>query len=209
MDYIKAMATTDPKMASLPLSQRAAAMRTSTATQMLGKAALNQWQGRVLQLLKANQTAGGSGMLDSKGVKDQEYVDNLEDFVEKVLLQKPIESLDNTSGTKLNQMINAVMAVKNDPKKMQTAFQDLVAITTAARMDPAKSGTAQQSAQQPGGQQAVQNTVQGTKIALQGINTQTLAQNMVTANNGQPVVATKTNNDLVNRVLTAMGVQLT
>lgn len=212
MDYIKAAATSDPRLAQLPLSQRAAAMRTNSATQMMSKAALNQWQGRVLQLLKANQTAGGSGMLGPNGVTDQEYVDNLEDFVEKVMLQKPIESLDSNSGTRLNQMINSVMTVKNDPKKMQTAFQDLAAITTAARMDPSKTGAAPgaaQGSQQTGAKPAVQNTVQGVKVALQGINTQTVAQNLVAANNGQPVAASKTNNDLVNRVLTTLGVQLT
>lgn len=193
-DYLKAMATTDPRLAALPLDQRAAAMRTSSATQMAAKAAANQWQGRVLQLLKANQVAGGSGMLDAQGVTDQEYGDNLEDFVEKMMLQKPIESLDQTSGTKVAQMIDKVVTAKNDPKQIQAAFQELAAVTAAARQDPTKTT-------------GVSNPQQIIQQALTGVNPQVLGKQIAAAAGGQQA-AKSTGNPTVDHLLKTLGIQV-
>ena len=99
-------------------------------TDMLAKAMVKQWNTKAAQLANA-AAATGAGT-----VSDQEYKDQLEDFVEKNMLQKQIDELDPTSTQRMNQMITKVVASRNDSRQLDQAFRDMAKITTTARMDP-------------------------------------------------------------------------
>ena len=144
LDYAKAMITKDPALANLNVDQRIAAMQRDTALQNVAKQTLQQWQGKVVTLQRANQNLP---------ISDQEYTNNLKDFVENVLLQKPLTTLDQPSRQRLGQQINTVLAARNDAKALTKAFDTLVVSTAAARQDPARLGRTQQNPQTAGQRQ--------------------------------------------------------
>ena len=146
LDYAKAALTKDPALANLSVDQRIASMQRDSALQAVAKKALEQWQGKVVTLQRANQ---------NMPISDQEYTNNLKDFIENVLLQKPLTTLDQTSRQRMGAQINAVLAAKNDPKALPKAFNTLVVNTAAARQDPGRLGRTpgQQQQQQTGQRQ--------------------------------------------------------
>jgi hypothetical protein len=99
-------------------------------TDMLGSAMAKQWNMKAAQLAQAAATAGGGT------VSDQEYSGQLMDFVEKNMLQKKSNELDQTSRQRLGQMIGKVVSSRNDSRQLDQAFRDLAKITTTARLDP-------------------------------------------------------------------------
>jgi len=129
-------------------------------TDMLGKAMLKQWNMKAAQLAQA-AAATGAGT-----VTDQEYKEQLEDFVEKNMLQKQIDELDPTSTPRMNQMIAKVVSARNDARQLDQAFRDMAKITTTARTDPSlrrfggRAASAPAAAGQPGAQQTPQATAQ-------------------------------------------------
>jgi len=204
-DYVKAAFTKDPNMANLPLDQRAAAMMKDTAMQNVAKLALQQWQSKVLTLIRANQ---------NMPITDREYTDNLKDFIEKTLLQKPLTTLDQLSRQRLGVQINNVLASRNDPKKLQQTFQELAVNTAAARQDPTRVGRqyAQAAAQAPTGsaqagsaqqtspliKRFMQSTVNASQLA--GLQ-QFLAQNV------QGGIVRSTGNAVVDAFINHLGVK--
>ena len=162
----------------------------ATSTAALSQAALKQWNNKVLQLQQANQ-----GM----PISDQEYDTNLEDFVDRVMLQGRLDSLDQTSLTRLTPAMDAVIKARNDPKLLPAAFEKMVAVVNVARQDPAKS--AQTSQFTP------QQTAATVKQVLAGanVNTQAVAAALQQAAGGQ-LTATKQPNPMVNSLLNALGV---
>ena len=99
-------------------------------TDMLGSAMAKQWNMKAAQLVNAAATSG------SGTVSDQEYSAQLIDFVEKNMLQKKSNELDQTSRQRLGQMIGKVVSSRNDSRQLDQAFRDLAKITTTARLDP-------------------------------------------------------------------------
>ena len=96
-------------------------------TQGLAKAALQQWNNKVLQLTQANK---------GQPVGDQEYFTQLQDFANRVMLQGGFARLDGTSAKRVKQAIADVTAVRNDPNQLQDKMAQLVTATAASRQDP-------------------------------------------------------------------------
>ena len=167
--------------------------KVATSTAALSQAALKQWNTKLLQLQQAN-----NGM----PVSDQEYDDRLEEFVDRVMLQGRLDSLDQTSLSRLNPAMDAVIKARNDPKLLSAAFEKMVAAVNVARQDPAK---ATQTAQTP--QYTPQQTAAIVKQVLAGanVNTQAVATALQQAAGG-PLTATKQPNPMVNSLLNALGV---
>ena len=173
-------------------------------TDMLGKAMLKQWNMKAAQLAQA-AAATGAGT-----VPDQEYQEQLEDFVEKNMLQKQIDELDPTSTQRMNQMIAKVVASRNNASQLDQAFRDMAKITTTARMDPslrrfggraAATPTAAQG--QPGAQQAAQQTAQSLVPSANQFN------NILAHFGGRGATARLTGNANVDAFLQQMGLRLT
>jgi hypothetical protein len=162
----------------------------ATSTAALSQAALKQWNNKVLQLQQANQ-----GM----PISDQEYDTNLEDFVDRVMLQGRLDSLDQTSLTRLTPAMDAVIKARNDPKLLPAAFEKMVAVVNVARQDPAKASRTPQF--------TPQQTAATVKQVLAGanVNTQAVAAALQQAAGGQ-LTATKQPNPMVNSLLNALGV---
>jgi len=162
----------------------------ATSTAALSQAALKQWNNKVLQLQQANQ-----GM----PISDQEYDTNLEDFVDRVMLQGRLDSLDQTSLTRLTPAMDAVLKARNDPKLLPAAFEKMVAVVNVARQDPAKASRTPQLAPQQTAAM-VQQVLKGANV-----NTQAVAAALQQAAGGQ-LTATKQPNPMVNSLLNALGV---
>jgi hypothetical protein len=162
----------------------------ATSTAALSQAALKQWNNKVLQLQQANQ-----GM----PISDQEYDTNLEDFVDRVMLQGRLDSLDQTSLTRLTPAMDAVLKARNDPKLLPAAFEKMVAVVNVARQDPAKASRTPQLAPQQTAA-TVQQVLKGANV-----NTQAVAAALQQAAGGQ-LTATKQPNPMVNSLLNALGV---
>ena len=162
----------------------------ATTTAALSQAALKQWNNKVLQLQQANQ-----GM----PISDQEYDTNLEDFVDRVMLQGRLDSLDQTSLTRLTPAMDAVLKARNDPKLLPTAFEKMVAAVNVARQDPAKATQAPQY-----NPQQTAATVKQV-LASANVNTQAVAAALQQAAGGA-LTATKQPNPMVNSLLNALGV---
>jgi len=162
----------------------------ATSTAALSQAALKQWNNKVLQLQQANQ-----GM----PISDQEYDTNLEDFVDRVMLQGRLDSLDQTSLTRLTPAMDAVIKARNDPKLLPAAFEKMVAAVNVARQDPTKvPQTPQYNPQQTAA------TVKQV-LASANVNTQAVAAALQQAAGGA-LTATKQPNPMVNSLLNALGV---
>lgn len=99
----------------------------SAQTQGLAKAALQQWNNKVLQLTQANK---------GQPVGDQEYFTQLQDFANRVMLQGGFARLDGTSAKRVKQAIADVTAVRNNPNQLQDKMAQLVTATAASRQDP-------------------------------------------------------------------------
>jgi hypothetical protein len=162
----------------------------ATSTAALSQAALKQWNNKVLQLQQANQ-----GM----PISDQEYDTNLEDFVDRVMLQGRLDSLDQTSLTRLTPAMDAVIKARNDPKLLPAAFEKMVAVVNVARQDPAKASRTPQLAPQQTAA-TVQQVLKGANV-----NTQAVAAALQQAAGGA-LTATKQANPMVNSLLNALGV---
>jgi hypothetical protein len=162
----------------------------ATSTAALSQAALKQWNNKVLQLQQANQ-----GM----PISDQEYDTNLEDFVDRVMLQGRLDSLDQTSLTRLTPAMDAVIKARNDPKLLPAAFEKMVAAVNVARQDPVKASQTSQF--------TPQQTAATVKQVLAGanVNTQAVAAALQQAAGGQ-LTATKQPNPMINSLLNALGV---
>ena len=162
----------------------------ATSTAALSQAALKQWNNKVLQLQQANQ-----GM----PISDQEYDTNLEDFVDRVMLQGRFDSLDQTSMSRLTPAMDAVLKVRNDPKLLPAAFEKMVSAVNVARQDPAKATQAPQYTPQQTAA-TVQQVLKGANV-----NTQAVATALQQAAGGT-LTATKQANPMVNSLLNALGV---
>jgi hypothetical protein len=162
----------------------------ATSTAALSQAALKQWNNKVLQLQQANQ-----GM----PISDQEYDTNLVDFVDRVMLQGRLDSLDQTSLTRLTPAMDAVIKARNDPKLLPAAFEKMVAVVNVARQDPAKASRTPQLAPQQTAA-TVQQVLKGANV-----NTQAVAAALQQAAGGT-LTATKQPNPMVNSLLNALGV---
>ena len=173
-------------------------------TDMLAKAMLKQWNTKAAQLANA-AAATGAGT-----VSDQEYKDQLEDFVEKNMLQKQIDELDPTSTQRMTQMISKVVASRNDARQLDQAFRDMAKITTTARMDPslrrfgrgsAAAATPATAAGQAGAQQTKPFNI-GTYMPAQSM------QDKLLQDIGGPQTVRSTRNANIDAFLTQLGVQV-
>lgn len=112
----------------------------SAQTQALAKHTLQTWNDRVTQL---TQAANGFP------VDETTYKNNLNDFVQKVMLgNQPIASLDASSRPKITSAIDAVVADRDDRVKMTTAFNNLVTQAKVASFGTATAGQSVQPAAQ-------------------------------------------------------------
>ena len=173
-------------------------------TDMLGKAMVKQWNMKAAQLAQA-AAATGAGT-----VPDPEYKEQLEDFVERNMLQKQIDELDPTSTQRMNQMIDKVVAARNDARQLDQAFRDMAKITTTARMDPSlrrfggrAAAATPAAAGQPGAQQAPQATAQSLVPSSQQFN------NRLAHFGGRGAQFRTTGNANVDAFLAQMGLRQT
>jgi hypothetical protein len=172
-------------------------------TDMLGKAMVKQWNMKAAQLAQA-AAATGAGT-----VSDSEYKEQLEDFVERNMLQKQIDELDPTSTQRVNQMIDKVLAARNNAGQLDQAFRDMAKITTTARMDPSlrrfggRAAAAPAAAGQPGAQQAPQATAQSLVPSSQQFN------NILAHFGGRGAQFRTTGNANVDAFLAQMGLRQT
>jgi hypothetical protein len=133
-------------------------------TQGLAKAALQQWNNKVLQLTQANK---------GQPVGDQEYFTQLQDFANRVMLQGGFARLDGTSAKRVKQAIADVTAVRNNPNQLQGKMEQLVTATAASRQDPnayygAPRGSAGQAAPGAAPAGSAQQATQAAKDFLNG-----------------------------------------
>ena len=132
-------------------------------------------------------------------ISDQEYDTNLEDFVDRVMLQGRFDSLDQTSMSRLTPAMDAVLKVRNDPKLLPAAFEKMVAAVNVARQDPTKAPQNPQFTPQQMSA-TVQQVLQGANV-----NTKAVATALQQAAGGT-LTATKQANPMVNSLLNALGV---
>ena len=164
--------------------------KVATSTAALSQAALKQWNTKLLQLQQAN-----NGM----PVSDQEYDDRLEEFVDRVMLQGRLDSLDQTSLSRLTPAMDAVIKARNDPKLLSAAFEKMVAAVNVARQDPNQAPQNPQFTPQQMSA-TVQQVLKGANV-----NTQAVATALQQAAGGT-LTATKQANPMVNSLLNALGV---
>jgi hypothetical protein len=178
-------------------------------TDMLGQAMAKQWN------MKAAQLAQAAAATQGGAVSNGEYSAQLMDFIEKNMLQKKSNELDQASRTRLGQMVGRVVSARNDPKQLEQAFRDLAKITTTARLDPrfsrgarAPQATTAATANQPGAQQQ-QLTPQQAKQQAVDFFTQAIGSSQQGAIQkylgGGTVQSTR--NAIVDGFLNALGVQ--
>jgi hypothetical protein len=200
-------------VAGFQQSQQQRQVQQNTAA--LAKAALQQWNNKVIQL---TQAAGG------QPVDPTDYENNLNDFVERVMLRTyKIADLDDSSQTRVEQAIGAVVQGRNDRRALAPAFEKLVQQATVARLDPAKTSYQSPAAQKtvgPGAKQtpgaknpianpaqakaAVQNALGAAKITVG--NRQGLATEIQAAGD---VTVPRTPNLLANAALKELGFNIT
>lgn len=178
-------------------------------TDMLGAAMAKQWNMKAAQLANAAAAARGGT------VSDGEYSAQLMDFIEKNMLQKKSNEIDQASRTRLGQMVGRVVASRNDSKKLDQAFRDLAKITTTARLDPRYtrgSRAPSQSAQtvaQPGAaaqpQMTAQQARQQAQQTLDQLIGRTQQQGLAQYLGGGAVKST--GNATVDGLLNILGVQ--
>ena len=175
-------------------------------TDMLAKAMLKQWNTKAAQLANA-AAATGTGT-----VSDQEYQEQLEDFVEKNMLQKQMDELDATSTQRINQVIAKVVASRNNSSQLDQAFRDMAKITTTARVDPSfrrfGRGTAAAATPAAAGQADAQQAPQATLASLLGPST-ALPTKLTQHFGGRGAQLQATGNANVDSFLTQLGLRLT
>jgi hypothetical protein len=182
---------------------------------MAAKAALQQWNNKVIQL---TQAAAG------QPVDATEYENQLGDFVERIMLRNyKIADMEPQSQQRIEQAIGDVVQNRNDRNSLASSFEKLAQQTVVARLDPAKTSFQSPAAQKtlgPGAKQApgaaqqpvVLNAQQAQQAAAQAlrnanVNVSQLATQLATQTGG-PVTVPRTNNNVVNALLKAVGVQV-
>lgn len=130
-DYVKAAVSSNPALANMSWSQRANVLSKDKAIQQLAKASLQNWNNRVYQMSQAQQRLGQPAQ-----ISDTEYKQSLKDYVERVLLQKNIASLDPASQSSVNAAIDRVTTNKDKPAQLEPFFQTLIYTTASARANP-------------------------------------------------------------------------
>ena len=209
----KAVSGVQGAVAGFQQSQQQRQVQQNTAA--LAKAALQQWNNKVIQL---TQAAGG------QPVDATEYENQLSDFVERVMLRSyKIADMEPQSQTRIEQALGAVVQGRNDRRALGPAFEKLVQQATVARLDPAKTSYQSPAAQKtvgPGAKQAPgaktpasplnpaqAALVVNTAIRKASIDPAKLATELETAAGGT-VAAQRTNNTVANALLKASGIQV-
>jgi hypothetical protein len=209
----KAVSGVQGAVAGFQQSQQQRQVQQNTAA--LAKAALQQWNNKVIQL---TQAAGG------QPVDATEYENQLSDFVERVMLRSyKIADMEPQSQTRIEQALGAVVQGRNDRRALGPAFEKLVQQATVARLDPAKTSYQSPAAQKtvgPGAKQAPgaktpapplnpaqAASVVNTAIRKASIDPAKLATELETAAGGT-VAAQRTNNTVANALLKASGIQV-
>jgi len=184
-------------------------------TQALSKAAMQQWNNKVVQL---TQAAGG------QPVDPDEYETQLSDFVERTMLRSyKIKDMEPQSQQRLEQAMGAVVQGRNDRKALGPAFEKLTQQALVARLDPAKtsyeSPAAQKSlgpgvkktpgAQNPEPTQQQLNPTQAKSAVDQimrkaNVNATAVAQALQQTTGG-PVALRRTDSTVANALLKSLG----
>jgi hypothetical protein len=175
-------------------------------TQAVAKAALQQWNNKLIQLQQA-------------GIASTQWENHLADFVEKIMLRNyKITDLEDTRG--VENAMRAVIDAGMDRRKLEPAFNTLVQQTLVARLDPTKTAYQSPAAQRtvgpgakqaPGAQQQL-NPSQAAQAAAQAmraarINPQAAAQEIQKVAGG-PLAVRTTNNTMVDALLQSLGIQV-
>ena len=211
----KAVSGVQGAVAGFQQNQQQRQVQQNTAA--LSKAALQQWNNKVIQL---TQAAGG------QPVDPTEYENQLSDFVERIMLRSyKIADMEPQSQQRIEQAIGAVVQGRNDRRALAPAFEKLVQQATVARLDPAKTSYQSPAAQKtvgPGAKQAPgaqtpapQQQLNPTQAAsavnqvLRGaqVNASAVAQALQKVTGG-PVAVQPTNSTVVNALLKTMGIQV-
>jgi len=203
----KAVGGVQGAVAGFQQSQQQRAVQQNT--QGVAKAAMQQWNNKVIQL---TQAAGG------QPVDPAEYENQLADFVERVMLRSyKIADMEPQSQQRIEQAIGQVVAGRNDRRALAPAFEKLTQQALVARLDPAKSSYQSPAAQKtvgPGAKQAPGtaqqlNPTQAKSAVSQimrkaNVNTSAVAQ-AVQQVTGGPVTVQRTNSTVANALLKSMG----
>jgi len=172
-------------------------------TQAVSKAALQQWNNKLIQLQQA-------------GVPDTQWKDHLQDFVERVMLRSyKLDDLADKQG--VERAMQNVIAAGMDRRKLEPAFTALVQQSMASRVDPTKASYQSRSTQatttnQTAGTQQQLNPTQAAQAAADAIraariNPQVASQEIQKAAGG-PLAVRTTNNPMVDALLKSLGIQV-
>lgn len=209
----KAVAGVQGAVAGFQQSQQQRQIQQNTSA--LAKAAMQQWNNKVIQL---TQAAGG------QPVDPTEYENQLSDFVERVMLKSyKIADMEPQSQQRIEQAIGAVVNGRNDRRALGPAFEKLVQQAMVSRLDPAKTSfqspaaqkTVGPGAKQPPGAQAPAQQLNPMMAAgavgqiLRGaqVNASAVAQALQQVTGG-PISVQRTNNNVVNALLKSLGIQV-
>jgi hypothetical protein len=106
----------------------------SQQVNQLADMAYKQWMKKLVAMQVAAQ---------GQPIDNDEYSDNLQDFVGRVLLgNKSIDTLDNRSKQRISAAIDGIMRAKDSPQaryELPQAFQELARQASVARQDPAQA----------------------------------------------------------------------
>jgi hypothetical protein len=203
IDKAKALFSTDPALANLPYQQKLAALERDTQIQQLSKVALTNWQAKVVSLMRANQNAP---------ISNEEYLDNLTDFIEQTLLKSQLQFLDTNSTQLIANSMNTVVNARNDKKQLPKAFNQLLVAVTAARRKP-MSVQAPQAPQAPQGtpsamsQQQATQAIQQLVTSLIGTNQQNSIKSGLSQIAG-PLNVRSTGNPTADALLKQFGINI-
>ena len=200
IDKAKALFSTDPALANLPYQQKLAALERDTQIQQLSKVALTNWQAKVVSLMRANQNAP---------ISNEEYLDNLTDFIEQTLLKSQLQFLDTNSTQLIANSMNTVVNARNDKKQLPKAFNQLLVAVTAARRKPTSAHAPQAPQGTPSAmsQQQATQAIQQLVTSLIGTNQQNSIKSGLSQIAG-PLNVRSTGNPTADALLKQFGINI-
>lgn len=127
LDTIKAKFSSDPALAGLSTQQRVAQMARDSQTRAVAKAALQSWNARVVNLMRAN---------NNQPLTPQQYQNNLRAYVDKVVFGDNLEGVDPNIKNNIDQLILNASSKSANPADFEKAFEQLMIVSTAAAAAP-------------------------------------------------------------------------
>lgn len=235
--YDLAKSFNDPRMKGMPVGARMRAMAGDRSVALIGKAVYSQWLQKVAQLQKqqmaqlGKQPAATGTQPPAAGAqppvaeaKQPGYVDigetaykkYLLDFVNKSLFKGDIAYLEPENKSQLDQTINSIVAVRDDPAALQKAFSGLALIAANAmftspqyQQQQAKNVTSTGKAAAPGPvtPETVKSLISQLGVDVKA-NPRALGQVFAKAAGNNDLRVNRTGNEYANTLLELFGFEV-